>query len=203
MTACRVSFLLVVVLLQTVVAFKVRDSSTFLSFVFHALMWSICQQEHEFKKCKDTGFCRRHRGIAGPKFEVTAESISVSGPTLSAALRNTRDGKDLLLSLKAYEGGFVRLIVDEDLTGDAARYRITPDASITMPEVEGKTRDWKTVKKDVKEVVVVAGDAQVSLTLSPFKVAVIIKGKPAVTLNGRGLFDFEHTRAKEVRGTGR
>ena len=95
--------------------------------------------------------------------------------------------------------GFVHLIVDEDLTGDAARYRIAPDAGIYMPQVEGTTRDWKTVKKDAKEVVVVAGDAQVTLAFSPFKVSVIVKGKPAVTLNAKGLFDFEHTRAKEVR----
>jgi hypothetical protein len=55
------------------------------------------------------------------------------------------------------------------------------------------------VKKDPKEVVVVAGDAQVSLAFSPFKLSVIVKGKQAVTLNGKGLFDFEHTRVKEVR----
>ena len=68
-----------------------------------------------------------------------------------------------------------------------------------MPEVEGRTRDWKTVKKDAKEIVLVAGDTQVSLTFSPFKLLVIVKGKPAVSLNSKGLFDFEHTRAKEVR----
>ena len=152
------------------------------------------------QKCKDTGFCRRHRGLQGPKFEVLAASLSIKGPTVTASLRNARDSQDLLLSLKAYADGFVRLMIDEDLNETNARYRITPHASITMPDVEGRTADWKTVKKDAKEVVVTAGDAQVSLTFSPFKLLVIVKGKQAVSLNSKGLFDFEHTRAKEVGG---
>jgi alpha 1,3-glucosidase len=45
---------------------------------------------------------------------------------------------------------------------------------------------------------VVAGDAQVTLSFSPFKLLVIVNGKQAISLNSRGLFDFEHSRVQEV-----
>ena len=62
------------------------------------------------QKCAGTGFCRRHRGLQGPKFDVLGDSIKIDGHALSASLRNQRDNVDLLLSLKAYSDGFVRLV---------------------------------------------------------------------------------------------
>ena len=42
------------------------------------------------------------------------------------------------------------------------------------------------------------GPSQVTLTFSSFKLSVIINGLEAVSLNSRTLFDFEHTRQKQV-----
>jgi len=39
----------------------------------------------------------------------------------------------------------------------------------------------------------------VDLTYQPFRLSVSIDGKPAVNLNSRGMFQFEHRRTKEVR----
>jgi hypothetical protein len=108
------------------------------------------------QKCKDAGFCRRHRGKQGPRFDVLADTLTVSGHQLGATLRNSLAGKDLVLSLKSYSsGGVVRLTIDEDPKSaifNGSRYRITPDADVTLPEFESNTKDWKTMKKDAKEV---------------------------------------------------
>lgn len=64
------------------------------------------------QKCKDAGFCRRNRGIQGPRFSV--RDVSVSGPELRATLHNPQaPTADVRLLLKAYVDGFVRLVVDE------------------------------------------------------------------------------------------
>lgn len=66
------------------------------------------------QKCKDTGFCRRNRGVAGPPFAVVPNSIATGASGLTAKLRNEKDGAEFDLSLKAYSDGFVRLMVDEN-----------------------------------------------------------------------------------------
>jgi hypothetical protein len=48
------------------------------------------------------------------------------------------------------------------------------------------------------QIVVVSGDVQVTLTFASFKMLVVVKGKPALSLNSKGLFDMEHFRLKEV-----
>ena len=48
--------------------------------------------------------------MQGPEFVVLGDSIKVDGPSLTASLHNQRDGVDLLLSLKAYSDGFVRMV---------------------------------------------------------------------------------------------
>lgn len=169
-----------------------RRSFLLLLLVITAALNAKAFKEHEFKKCKDAGFCRRNRGNLGPRFDVIAESVAVHGAVLTASLRNQAAGKNLLLQLKAYSDGFVRLIVDE--APEVGRYKIT---DIAAPELEQRSLNWKVVKKDENEATLAAGAAQVVLSFSPFKCSVLVDAKPFVVINSRGLFNFEHRRGKE------
>ncbi|GAX83418.1 hypothetical protein CEUSTIGMA_g10843.t1 [Chlamydomonas eustigma] len=169
-------------------------------FAIYLLELSSGFKEHEFKKCKDTGFCRRHRTKSGPKFDVLHETASVSGHELRATLRNMDAGKTFNLIVRAHSSGTIRLLLDEDLdpsVTNGTRYRISPEDSVTLPSFETTVTPWKTISKTTKDIVVVSGDVQVTLTFAAFKMLVVVKGKPALSLNSKGLFDMEHFRLKE------
>jgi hypothetical protein len=75
------------------------------------------------QKCKDAGFCDRNRGRAGgADYSVDPGSVAVSGSELRAALASkAAPGAPLELLLRAYQGGIVRVTVDEP---GAGRYQV-------------------------------------------------------------------------------
>mmetsp|Transcript_27755 Transcript_27755/g.70759 ORF Transcript_27755/g.70759 Transcript_27755/m.70759 type:complete len:905 (-) Transcript_27755:229-2943(-) len=153
---------------------------------------TLAFKEHEFKKCKDAGFCRRHRGKTGTKFSVDPASVNVHGATLNAKLLNAdASGKSFDLSLLAYDDGFVRLKIEEP---GANRYQIS---DITNPKVEERKTTWAVSQKDAKSTSLTVGNASVVLGHQPFRLTISMNGKPAVTLNSRDMFNFEHRRTKE------
>jgi hypothetical protein len=90
---------------------------------------------------------------------VLHDSASVSGHELRATLRNVDAGKNFNLILRAYSSGTIRLLLDEDLDPsipNSTRYRITPEASVTLPSFESSTAAWKTISKSTKDVSVIA-----------------------------------------------
>jgi alpha 1,3-glucosidase len=148
------------------------------------------------QKCNDAGFCRRNRGKGDRKFSVDPASLTVSGSTISAVLQNAdAPGRQLALSLTAYKDGFIKLLVDE--APGVGRYRIS---DITSPDVEGRQAAWSKTSADSKGAVYSIGGAQanVELKFNPFRLAINSHGKPAVVLNSRDMFNFEHRRKKEV-----
>lgn len=68
----------------------------------------------KFRTCKDTGFCRRHRGTAPPpKFKVLRNSMTNHGlDGLTAILQGEQlDSPPLKLTVKFYGTGVARLQV--------------------------------------------------------------------------------------------
>ncbi|GBF95413.1 glucan 1,3-alpha-glucosidase-like [Raphidocelis subcapitata] len=149
-------------------------------------------KEHEFKKCKTASFCDRNRGQArGGTYRVDPASLALSGPELRAALLNSAaPGVALNLTLRAYGGGVVRLIVDEP---GAGRYHV-PD--ILLPDLESRAEDWQAAASDRGAWRASAGPAAVELSFSPFKLTLSVGGAPAAVVNSRSLFGFEHRRNK-------
>lgn len=121
--------------------------------------------------------------------------MNVHGATLEAVLKNAdAPSKSFSLTLTAYDDGFVRLQVDEPGTG---RYKIT---DITNAQVESRKTTWQQTQKDAKGTTLVVGSASVQLGFQPFRLSVSVAGKPAVNINSRDMFNFEHRRKQEVRG---
>lgn len=153
---------------------------------------------HALQKCKDAGFCNRNRGKAGTKFSIDAASIKVEGAVCSASLLNQdAPSKKFALSLIAYDDGFVRMRVDED--PNVGRYQIT---DVTSPAVESRRTTWSVTQKDGKGATLAVGNATVVLSFQPFRLVISVHGAPAVSINSRDMFNFEHRRRKEVRSLG-
>lgn len=148
-------------------------------------------KESDFKKCKDLGFCRRNRGKPGPKFTVLPDSVRVVGPTASATLMNSDANKQMDFALTAYADGFMRVSVTEP---NVERYTVR---DIIMPGLEGRTASWAQTASSPKAITLSAGNATAVLSFQPFRLSISIADKPALVLNGRGLFNFEHRREKQ------
>lgn len=148
-------------------------------------------KEQDFKKCNDASFCARNRGKSGAKFVVKEDAVAVSGDTLTATLVNVDSQKTFNLSLIAY-GDYVRVLVDE-LPG-VGRYQV-PD--VLMPDLETKRQAWQAKATSAKSMTLATGSSQATLEYNPFRIVVLVNDKPAVTLNSRDMFNFEHRREKQ------
>lgn len=122
-------------------------------------------------------------------------SVKVHGATLNAKLLNeAAPGKSFDLSLIAYDDGFVRLKIEEP---GVNRYQIS---DVTNSKVEERKTTWAVSQSDAKGTTLTVGDASVVLSNQPFRLTVAVNGQPAVSINSRDMFNFEHRRTKEVRG---
>jgi len=67
----------------------------------------------KFRTCKDTGFCRRHRSAAEPKFSVLKDSVVTHGNAgVTALLQGEQlESPPLKLTMKFYDTGVCRMQV--------------------------------------------------------------------------------------------
>eukprot|EP00967_Tisochrysis_lutea_P055583 scaffold69943_cov20-Tisochrysis_lutea.AAC.3 len=145
--------------------------------------------------CKDAGFCRRNRGVSGKAYRVEPSSVQAAGPSVSGILVNDKapeGSKSFAWSLVAHAGGFARLQVDE--SPSVGRYRIN---DILEADAQAAKADWTQLGGDAKGSSFASGRLSVAITYEPFRMAFSIDGKPAVNLNSRDMFQFEHRRSKE------
>eukprot|EP01025_Chloroclados_australasicus_P058075 TRINITY_DN7270_c0_g1_i1.p1 TRINITY_DN7270_c0_g1~~TRINITY_DN7270_c0_g1_i1.p1 ORF type:complete len:901 (-),score=109.22 TRINITY_DN7270_c0_g1_i1:483-3185(-) len=151
-------------------------------------------KEHDFKKCKDAGFCERKRGHAGDMYTLMKDTLSVQGGTLQIKLENEdhEDNPTFDLTLTLIDGGLVRLQVDE--VGNKGRFRVP---EVLVEDGIQSSADWEQVQKGDEAVIVKYGDVQVKLQYWPFLVEVRKAGEQTVVLNSRQMFSYEHLRQKK------
>ena len=118
--------------------------------------------------------------------------MRVAGAALSATLRNA-DAPDHALNLTIVAlGDIVRVLVDEP---GQARYQV-PD--ILEPGVDALASSWSNAATTAAAWTGSTGALTVTLGFAPFRLDVDAGGKPALRVNSRDMFEFEHTRAKQV-----
>ncbi len=119
--------------------------------------------------------------------------MSVAGAAVTASLSSSAAGAPALnLTLRAYAGGVVRILVDEP---GAGRYQV-PD--ILLPDLEARAAAWEAAPAGKSSWTGSTGGTAVTLSFAPFRLSVAVGGAEAVTLNSRNLFAFEHRRSKTV-----
>ncbi|MEW5317328.1 MAG: hypothetical protein WDW38_008637 [Sanguina aurantia] len=149
----------------------------------------------DFKTCATASFCNRNRGnnSNGVLYSITPNSVSLKGAVMAATLSNAAMPSSLLtISMIAYQDGYIRLLVDEDTS--VGRYKV-PD--IIMPANEDRRSSWTLTKQDAHCITLSLGDVSVLIVYTPFKIAVLVKGIPTLSVNSRNMFNFEQRRTKQ------
>ncbi|PJF19786.1 Neutral alpha-glucosidase AB [Paramicrosporidium saccamoebae] len=144
-------------------------------------------KRHDFKTCQQSGFCSRLRGATGD-WEASKVRLHPATPENSTneVWWSLKNGNVILdAKLIAYEGGMVRLQVDE-VGRKPTRYRI-PSNDIVLED------QLVPVSFVAKHGVYAAEGVQVRITPTPFKLTVEQNEKPLIELNGAGMFNFEST----------
>jgi hypothetical protein len=132
------------------------------------------------------------------KYSVVAGSGLVDGPMMVALVHNEANTSVRFnLTVIAYEDT-VRILMQEFPPLKVARYTVQ---DVLMPGLERRVRKMES-KTSAKFLIGTYDKIKVKLQLDQFRLEVLVNGKPAVTINSRDLFNFEHRRGKQVGGRG-
>jgi alpha 1,3-glucosidase len=165
----------------------------------------------KFRKCSDTGFCRRHRANAdnhalassGYKLDVASFVQSTAG-VYNGILNGPLDSK-LNLAVSAVEGGALRVKINEEADRWAPTDLLMPGATTVRPLAKQSLDDAKVpsvVKEQAKtspDVIALSfGDFEESLLVidpSSLTIDMYHQGVLQVQANGRNMMHYEQTGA--------
>lgn len=145
---------------------------------------------HKFKKCEDSSFCRRHRGLTPMKtpfqYVIDQSSLSVSGSKLTGIVEDQASKTQLSMELSLLSSNIIHLRMDEKKPiNNDKRYRVQD----VINEKTAQQQSWKSW--DAKKSSLEFEGGKVVLDPSTFKMDFYYGDSLAVTLNDRGLFYLE------------
>eukprot|EP00949_MAST-11_sp_MAST-11-sp1_P000081 g81.t1 len=151
----------------------------------------------KFRKCGDTGFCRRYRGhVPKSHFHIDASSISLPGQDGSIMRAKIIGGPEgsipLDLAIHFYANGVARMRVREPKTRWQPKEVILEENLAYASNVEVVQRSASDIELKYGDT----GDQRVKLHLNPLRLEFFVNGEVAMTVNERNLFHFEHTRRR-------
>ncbi|PFH44771.1 glycoside hydrolase family 31 protein [Amanita thiersii Skay4041] len=170
---------------------------------------ALAFKEHDFKKCDQSGFCRRGRDLAARAREAKSTwkspySISSSSVQVQASGNAvlTADVKSALypdirfqLDVRVHDDGVVRVRMDE-VGGLKKRYDEAAAWALVAEPIISKSVKWKSGKKDARATFGNNKEYEVVVQYQPLRVSLLRSGKEQVVLNGQGLLHMEHFRNK-------
>ncbi|KAM0332416.1 hypothetical protein ACHAQA_002696 [Verticillium albo-atrum] len=180
-------------------------------------------RENDFKKCHQSGFCKRNRNYAnaassqGSAWEspywIVPDTVSLKDGQLSAVILKTindqRATVNLPVTVSFLESGTARVTIDEEKRQEkdielrhgskARKERYNEAEKLTI--VGGLTLDTeaRVAEHDDSHIVVRYGPSsnlEAVINFSPFSVEFKRDGVPQIQLNGQGLLNVEHWRPK-------
>lgn len=171
----------------------------FISLFLYAPFLSVSAfKAHEFKKCSEAHFCKRNRDRAegiSPYYiaEGSLKDGKYTGIILNTAVPNA---SSLSLSIFAYSGGIIRIKIDE--IGEKKRFEV-PD--VIEPDFDQKFAPLASLPigdtGDPTDIAVGYENNGILVRQKPFLLAAFRDGEVVMSLNSKGLFNFEHTRTKQ------
>eukprot|EP01023_Acetabularia_acetabulum_P015407 TRINITY_DN17463_c0_g2_i1.p1 TRINITY_DN17463_c0_g2~~TRINITY_DN17463_c0_g2_i1.p1 ORF type:complete len:326 (-),score=54.15 TRINITY_DN17463_c0_g2_i1:136-1113(-) len=168
----------------------------FLQYLFVVLFCQVALsfKEHDFKKCKDAGFCERKRGHAGDVYTLLKDTLSVQGGILKIRLENEDhdDKPQFDLQLTIIDNALVRLEIDE--ANNKGRFRVP---EVLENEGVASRVNWENVQKNDENVVVEYGDISIALQYWPLLIEVSRARQIVMVFNSKQMFSYEHHREKK------
>lgn len=145
---------------------------------------------NKFKKCGDSSFCRRHRGLVPSKtpfqYVINKSTLSHRGSTLSGIVEEQVSKTQLSMDLTLLSSNVVHLRMDEkNPLSDMRRYRVKD----VINDTTAQPQEWKSW--DAATSTLHFDGGKVVMDASTFKLDFYYGDSLAVTLNDRGLFYME------------
>ena len=168
----------------------------------------LAVKEQDFKKCYQSGFCKRGRALAERASAAGASwhsPYSIDSSSLSFSPRDasfTAPVKSELyphikfeLRVSILRDGVVRIQMDE-VGGLRKRYNEASSWSLVSdPELKG-AGDVKWMKMGAAGTRATFDGVELRVGFSPLHISLLRDGRQEVLLNGRGLLHMEHFRTK-------
>ena len=140
-------------------------------------------KEQDFKKCKDSAFCTRMRGVVQPHYSVQPGSVHLAANGLQATVQNTADNKDFTLHLTALPDTLRVRVLEPGNERYEVQDVLLPDLPQVPLERTGASKAHTKLS---------LGGHAITLRYSPFQIDI----DGVMVLNDRGMFGIEHKRDK-------
>lgn len=155
-------------------------------------------KRHEFKTCKDLGFCLRNRALAREstlkvEYSVVPSSISASQTGLTFHLQSSAEALPFLNVNAEYLSNDVLHFTVQELNPLRARFKGQDEFVVNMQQV----KFLKNYKIGSQSIEWVQDRIRYVLGFSPFSVQGFVGEKLVYVVNDRSLMNFERTRLRE------
>ncbi|XP_033624529.1 neutral alpha-glucosidase AB-like [Asterias rubens] len=169
---------------------KMSHSNLLLHLLVGCVLVSAVDRNN-FKKCDQSSFCKRNRKLqpGNSPYAAVMESVKISDSLIEMDVLNTANGVLLSLELHGMEMNTARLRIKES---GKKRYEV-PD--VVQPHLI-KSRWTVSQTRDSLEASLQNG-ITVRLTASPLRLDVMEEDNVLISVNSRGLMNFEHLREKK------
>ncbi|PHH85981.1 hypothetical protein CDD83_10909 [Cordyceps sp. RAO-2017] len=191
---------------------------------------AVSVKEHDFKKCDQSGFCKRNRAYAdnaanqqatwSSPYKVIPESPSLKDGQLHAVILKTINDKGettrLPLTVSFLKSGAARVSIDEErrLKGDIQLRNDSPVRKERYNEAENWVivggldldKGAQVALQDKSQVNIKYGPdskLEAAIKFAPFEMEFRKNGKTHIKFNGRGLLNMEHWRPKVEKPEGK
>ncbi|XP_055843927.1 neutral alpha-glucosidase AB-like isoform X2 [Episyrphus balteatus] len=145
-----------------------------------------------FKTCDESSFCRRCRKVqpGNSKFVLLPGTLNTYSDSITIDLINKDTNHLFILKVEALEGDIFHVLIDEK-TPLQPRYRVT-DALKGTP----KSGTIKVEEVNDNQLSITTGINKAIIHANPFKIDFYQNDVLSVSVNAKGLMNFEHLRHK-------
>jgi alpha 1,3-glucosidase len=158
-----------------------------------------CMKFEDFKKCSQSGFCRRNRAYADSNpsspYTLVKDSVTAFSNKIHADIHNTETDIYLTLDLHILQDNTARVRINEKSPikpryEDHGKHTLVGEPKLVNDALETTNKGGIiTVHMDKERKIVIHP--------SPVKIEFLVNNEPVITFNDRGFFNFEHLRTKE------
>eukprot|EP00053_Salpingoeca_punica_P010114 m.90988 g.90988 ORF g.90988 m.90988 type:complete len:901 (-) comp15287_c0_seq1:264-2966(-) len=148
---------------------------------------------NNFKKCSDSSFCKRNRALTPDhgKYAVDASSLDLNDQRAVMDLNSDAGLAKLQLTLSVVNKGLLRATIVEK---NPIRPRYQVQDVVTIESTHKLTR----VRQEEKDILVFdfVNEQTVVVTLNPFRLDLLRAGEIVISVNSRGLLNYESFQAR-------
>eukprot|EP00794_Sanderia_malayensis_P019892 gene19892-21835_t len=156
---------------------------------------TVAVDRNNFKTCQQSSFCRRNRAVqeGNSPFAVLPDQVVFDKDSFRANVINSKTNVTLVLTIEALQKNTARIRINE-LNPIRPRYECK-DSLVKEPVKISYTKE----KEDASGCKISFERNSITIKYKPFQLDFFQDDNLVLTLNSRGLMNFEHYRLKTER----